>query len=184
MKYLMIVLLMVSCFSCEKEEAMPFDNYSVEYIGECSLTINGEEQIFSTHMSFSYGTEETVGLSIVKLSPEGFKRRGLGISSVPLNLELLPLVRSTTQDVIEGEASYHSLLGDGDVLGNSYVLIERDSIEDFLQLTSINMDTREVKGTFQLSLSIGSLKDKVDPTMPDTIIITDGYFETILQDRQ
>lgn len=73
-------------------------------------------------------------------------------------------------------------LSDGDVFGSYYHLNESDGVEDYIEIRSYNTSTRAISGYFQASLY---KDDRVDYDLlrPDTLVIKEGYFETIVQDR-
>lgn len=174
--FLFAGLLFAAC----KKESNTSQPEGPSYMGSASMVINGEEVTFSTLLVYSYNSVAEASLLITDVSPEGREGKSISVSTIPLNLEKHRLAMSTTQDVRNAEASLSQ--SDGDVLMYHYSLNEEDEIEDFIQFTHINEETREVKGIFQASFLENTLV-AFNSLSPDTIVITAGTFETVLQDR-
>ena len=89
------------------------------------------------------------------------------------------IITPTTPHAVDSThgAFYGTLIDDGDVLGDSYDLLE-GIIEN--KLTIDKKEGDEIWGTFQAAF----VKDKTylpeDPTAPDTVIFTNGKFHTKL----
>ncbi len=76
--------------------------------------------------------------------------------------------------------SFYTLLEDGDVQGDKYVII-RDSAF-FISIDHINYQTGAISGKFggELIKAINSGQE-TDPSSPDTLKFEDGIFETIVK---
>lgn len=182
MRYLISFLLTALLLTaCKKENNNP-QLEEPSYMGFATMLLNEEEAEFFPILIYSNNSFETASLTLTQLSKAGIRRKIVGISSIPINNENHQLTERSPQYVEIGEISFHTLLSDGDVLGNYYYLNEQDEIEDFIQFTHIDEETREVKGIFQASFYVDT-SAIFDLSSPDTIIITDGYFETVLQER-
>lgn len=182
MRYFILVFFIVLIGACKKEPASLPDDGMYPYIGTVTMKVNEEEFPFLPVIVNNYRLSGHADIAFISFSEEGFERKSLSFSAIPINTEKHSLVKSNNQTVEIGEASYGTSLSDGDVAGNNYKLNDSDSIEDYFQFTSINEDTKEVRGIFQASFLVNKAT-AFDPSSPDTIIITDGVFETVLQER-
>jgi len=181
MKHLIFFLLTCCLFSCDKGTDDIQEPGKIEPMGQATMLLNEKSATFAPFMFYSYGTEETIELNFREYTPSGLLTKEFSISKLPVEVGKYELVRRIPdQSLALGATSFYTT--EHDILNNAYHLNEQDDIEDFIEFTEINEVTREVKGNFQASFYVDTLI-QFDATQPDTLIITNGYFETILQDR-
>ncbi|MCB0599246.1 MAG: hypothetical protein H6557_17455 [Lewinellaceae bacterium] len=167
--------------ACKKEDNPPQPE-GPSYMGAATMLLNGEEVTFSPLLAYNYNSSTKVFLFITEFSPEGREGKSIAFTHLPLNKERHVLTRPSLHPQ-EEKSPGASLSGvDGDVLMYYYPLNEQDDIDDYIQFTHIDEETREVKGVFQASFYRDSLPNP-DPSLPDSIVIAEGAFETVLQDR-
>ncbi len=175
-KCLFLILVVIVISSCKKDENPEPDIYN----SFATAKINNEVFSFKPSMIFS-STTDSYGILLEYHIDEIILRKSLNFSFIKgetIKQSIYPISISN-QDT--SQCSYSTLIGDGDVLGNYYYLNENDLIEDYLELTQFNESTGNVQGTFQVSFYVDT-STIFDLNSPDTIIITDGYFETTIHD--
>ncbi|PSL19226.1 hypothetical protein CLV60_12715 [Dyadobacter jiangsuensis] len=72
-------------------------------------------------------------------------------------------------------AALFELLSDGDVAGDSFYLV--DSEDNYIQIDSYNSGTKEIKGSFQLTLANARIP-RSSNALPDTLRFRNGRFHT------
>lgn len=168
LKYALIAMVLVACTKDDPE-------YSPNgFNGFSSATINGNTLSFKPSMKY-FISSGTYGIGLDYFKNNIIKSViHFGFFSNVLSKQKLNSILNEKKYPL---ASYATLIGDGDVAGNYYFLNETDTIEDYLLLTSFDDKTGDVKGKFQASFYVDTSLI-FDLNSPDTIIITDGYFET------
>jgi hypothetical protein len=71
-------------------------------------------------------------------------------------------------------AAFFTLISDGDVSGNSYYTV--DSEDNYIQIDTYNSKTKEIWGSFQLTLAI--YRPRYSDALPDTLRFRNGRFHT------
>ena len=175
MKKLIVLFILSILYSCTKDEPVSIPSV---FNGFGTANINGKEYIFKPRMRYfdSYG----YGIVLVYFENE-IERAQIAIENFA-NDSTVQILHKYDYNIIEPNAGFYTTILDGDVAGNYYILNEKDSIEDYLLLTSFDMTTGEVKGEFQASFYVDTAKI-FDHNFPDTIVITNGYFETKVFDE-
>jgi len=117
-----------------------------------------------------------------KSTREGAAREALYIMKIPPAVGTYPvrIFRTCREDTFVG-ANFHLLGADGDVLLDSYRVLETE--DNWVQVTDYNANTGEIKGTFQIAFVHGSIYDVVKrekfvTSFPDTVRFTNGQFHT------
>lgn len=129
-----------------------------------------------------------VHVMMEKSTPEGYAREVLYINKIPPNIGTYPVhIFKVCQENILVGANFHLLGADGDVLLDSYQVLETE--DNWVNISSYNANTGEVRGTFQISFVHGSAEDvvkreKVVTDFPDTIRFTNGQFHTRIYNRK
>jgi len=181
-KLLILFVLATLLCNCDKntESLEPIEKRYLR-IGYMEGMINGEPEIYSPVSIFEYNSDSTIFLSLDEFDRDSIVRFSIEVSSIPLRQERFTLFKRDsvghTPNINAG-----SFLSDGDVFGSYYCLNESDGVEDYIEIRSYNTSTRAISGYFQASLYKDDRVD-YDPLRPDTLVIRDGYFETIVQDR-
>lgn len=170
--YLLLILIIIISTSCGKDE----NSESEIYNGFAMAKINEEEFNLKPAMKF-FPDHNAYGLTIAYHINENVVRKQLIFAYIAgeTSRQLVRALDSNRKDTLQ--ASYSTRLQDGDVLGNIYKVNELDNIEDYIELTEFNESTGEVIGEFQASFYVDT-SAIFDLSSPDTITITDGYFET------
>jgi len=151
------------------------------YTGVAEAKINGEEFEFLPAMSPSPGNDSTFNLLLNYFIGNQVLRKRVFFRYIRQTLSVQPLFVATSTDKENLQCGFGTFLYDGDVSGNYYLLNPNDSIEDFFRFLSFDEASGEVSGVFQASFVV-SENAIFDPNSPDTIVITDGYFETKISD--
>ena len=178
---ILLVFAMLLC-SCNKNTAS-LEPIKTGYsrIGYMEGVTNGERKTYSPVSIFEYNSDSTIFLSLDEFDRDSIVRFSIEISSIPLRDERFTLFkRDSTGQTPNVNAG--SFLSDGDVFGSYYRLDEADSVEDYIEIRSYDASTGAIVGYFQASLYKDDRVD-YDPLRPDTLVIEEGYFETVVQDR-
>ncbi len=176
MKKLIVLFILIVLYSCTKDE--PVSKPSV-FNGFGTANINGKEYMFKPSMKY-HESLGRYGIILVYFENE-IQRAKIHFAKVS-NENSLQTLHKYNDNIINTQCGFYTSILDGDVAGNYYFLNEKDSIEDYLLLTSFDMTTGEVKGEFQASFYVDTAKI-FDHNFPDTIVITNGYFETTVLDE-
>ena len=179
MRFLTLLFLLLFLFSCRPDEE-PIVT-SEFYNGMAVAKINGEEFEFSPRMSPSHGNDSTFNFLLDYFIGDQVLRKEIFFRYIRQTLSVQPLFVATSTDKENLQCGFGTSLYDGDVSGNYYLLNPNDSIEDFFRFLSFDEASGEVSGVFQASFVV-SENAIFDPNSPDTIVITDGYFETKISD--
>lgn len=173
MRILIIFSIALLFGSCTKDEPIPEPEI---YNGFGSAEINGEVREFRPSMKF-HESKDSYGIVLDYYFQEVMKAQiHFRLFSNGEDLQILFQENENNQFP---QAIYSTRIGDGDVAGNYYFLNEGDEIEDYLQLISFDESTGKVVGEFQASFVVDTAQI-FDPNSPDTIVITNGYFETTI----
>ena len=194
MKCTLLALLLAGLFSCREEEQNPLPAHLFIDNGDVTVLMNGED--IPAHLSNRVvaGINSPTSCYPGKLTiwsnyyiGENISRMSFIINNVPPNVGKYPIARvefgnrDCSTDTIPGY--FHTSIADGDVGGDTYLPIEEE--DNFVSIDAYNEATREIAGTFQMTLVI-RLEDhnpqKVSG-LPDTIRLTEGRFEAILEEN-
>ncbi len=169
-----IILIMLLILCCRDDEQSEQELYN----GHATAKVNGVKYDFRPSLKFfpSLGTYSLV----LDHFENDVLRTQLHFNPFVDQRGAQNLHRSNNQN-LNPQATYSTSIGDGDVEGNNYHLLEMDEVEDFLEIVSLDETTGDVVGNFQASFEVDSLI-RFDPSSPDTIVITDGYFETKIKE--
>ncbi len=177
MRNFLIVIILVILTSCHKDEPVPVD------YGYGTMDLNGESYSLVPYLSKPKrpSDDSLYFLYLKYVLQNGYLRKQIDFSGFKLKLDTQFFKKWNPGETTDMTSVYSTSLSDGDVFGNIYFLNENDTIPDYLKLTEINSKTGEVKGIFQCSYYVDTSLI-FDPDSPDTIIITNGYFETIIRE--
>jgi len=128
----------------------------------------GKEPPFDNHFALRLSTQVMDGslrelISFFKIEYVEPKTYLFGPESEPFNGKV--------------STNYYTLRGDGDVLGDIY-LLDESAPDNVFTITEVDTFTNVVKGTFTVSYIIDPNREKKDPANPDKLKFTDGVFET------
>ncbi len=169
-KLLGILLIIISISCCQDDEQSEPELYN----GYATAKVNGVEYDFKPRMKVR---SSGIGYNIVmNYYVNDTKRAQLHISAFTKE-ENAQTLNSENEDNLNPQAIYATLIGDGDVTGNYYFLNEGDEVQDFIEIISFEESSGDVTGNFEASFYVDT-SFIFDPGSPDTIVISDGYFET------
>ena len=161
--------------SCTKDESSIPEFYN----GVATGKINGVEFEFKPRMTHSIGNDSTFNLIINYIIGDNVLRKSISITYIRKTIETQKFNRNVFENKFDLQCKYLTWILDGDVPGNSYELIENDTIADYIQLISYDEKTGKVLGKFQGSFMVDTTHI-FDPNSPNDLVITDGYFETTI----
>ena len=105
-------------------------------------------------------------------------KKSLYISNINFDTAFIQQISKNTIQNSGVIANYYTLMDDGDVLCDIYDVYSPDSSENYLQLSSYNMNQKLVKGSFQATFLIKDKNNKCLANAPDTIRFRNGEFYT------
>jgi hypothetical protein len=176
MKYIFVLIAVFATLACSKKDNAPRWHW-----GTVTAEKNGalwEGEIYAGQ-NRPYG--QGIDIMIDRFNDRGFNRERIYLFKIPQMQRRYPLVNTDAREIdsLVG-AVYHTSLDDGDVAGDSYVLLSGDSTENYVEITEIK--GKELYGRFQMSFIKGLSFGEQDPSAPDTVIFKNGIFHTRLID--
>jgi hypothetical protein len=156
-------------FSCQKK-------YERYYTGSASALKNGTN--WSPKINGALGENE--GTFCIRL--DGFSgeevTESLGIANIPFKTGRTKILRRyyTAIDLTRIVGHYTTLLDDGDVTCDWYVVADQDTASNYVQVDSFTVATGKVYGKFAMKLFLQL--PKCNATALDTMVFTNGVFET------
>jgi len=119
----------------------------------------------------------TVDIAINKFNNAGFWRESLVFGKIYpiIGTYTLEITQACDVDTLAG-ANYYTLQDDGDVLGDTYEVLESE--DNFIAITAVNDAQTAISGTFQVTFVLDDSRPKVIPSAPDTVRFTNGEFFT------
>jgi hypothetical protein len=166
--------------ACDKDETIYvsiFQPGPMEH-GMATATKINREWVASAYGQEEDWSEGTVSVIMQTYSEEGFLREMLGFNEVPLKPGIYPLGTTTQDDFNDGilGASYGTLTDDGDVT-EDYYYIDVNSLDNKLEVVSVDTVLRKVSGTFTASFILNTPGGQVNPNNPPKMKFSDGMFE-------
>jgi|GEM_PF-1050623 len=160
---------------CQQEpENEGADEY---FLGTASVRINDEYFTFKANVSKAFEIDSAFNLYCVLQDEYGQLRKSISCSVFNLSEGKQPINSDLHFPRRFPSAFYGTLLSDGDVAGSFYNLNETDSIADYIQITSYNAQTREIKGILRGSYMVSHID--YDPAAPDSVVVN-CVFETVI----
>ena len=120
--------------------------------------------------------KQGIDFLIHKFNKQGFQTENLFIYKVPEQIGRYPITKTEVRDIdsLVG-AQFFTLLDGGDVLGDSYSLLD-GVVENFIEITKIKDD--QIWADFQVAFVRNGTNNS--PSYPDTIVFTNGSIHTRL----
>lgn len=172
------MLLLLSLAACSEEDFMEEKDTS-QY--RANLLLNGEPWTFTAISGRSNCDSDRLVMSLGYYNENNFRRMSLGISNFPAQPGKYTLLRRYSgQNECESNliyASLHTLLDDGDVLGESFHIVE-DAPDNELIITRYDSANQLLEGRFQMTFAVTELFRIDELDFPDTVRITYGSFFT------
>lgn len=168
--FFLAILLIISC----QKEDMSAET-APEYFGKAQALLNGSvwETDVRSRMSL-FEDDNMFLLNIEKFSGAGIRINKLTIVQLPLSESFFILRPYNVRDT--ATCSFGSFLSDGDVFGNYYVLDTTDLFSDWVSIDHFDPLTLEFNGRFEASMLRDTSLPAFDPSLPDTIVFTNGVF--------
>jgi hypothetical protein len=157
---------------CKKEELSPFRKNSW---GNAKTEINGNIWTANVCKTNLNSTRDSVGIVLSNANNnQVFEWLGLGL--LPLRVGVYPFPSKSLWYGI-------FIRGDNDLICATYVnSINTDVLEDYVEITEYNEQSKEIKGRFSCNMLINpegsNAGTKCKPTDPDTLRIRNGVFHT------
>uniref|UniRef100_UPI0032EB3397 hypothetical protein n=1 Tax=Ekhidna sp. TaxID=2608089 RepID=UPI0032EB3397 len=166
------MLLLVCLSSCKEEE--PGSLIPDIYTGIGNAEKNGDSWSALCRTQLSV---DSTRFSIVldTYSEEGYWRESLGIGGI------LPIFEKQKFELFDGSnssitsSSYGTLLDDGDVLGDYYIL-DTTSIFNFVRITDYSSQNTEIQGIFSVSLVLEREGNQTPGKAPEKLVFSEGTF--------
>lgn len=158
-----LLVLTVFIFSCEKEELSG---------GIATAEFNGMPWQGVANVGIAGLYSDRVSMAI-KVFEDGITKEAMSFRFLPKE------IGDYSQDFIATDSLvrfYYSTLGfDGDALKDIYNLDEANQ-SNFISIDELT--ETEIKGKFELTFLIDTIRMKIDPSAPDTIHFTNGKFHS------
>ncbi|MCW5924971.1 MAG: hypothetical protein KIS77_21805 [Saprospiraceae bacterium] len=183
MKHLFTILIAMMLFSaCKKETQKPEEE--VIYLGDAIAMKNGETWSAKTSGKYFHTDPSKFSLLIENYTVDGYRRGSLFFRGMPFEegkffFNILNYQSQAANDSVQ-TSTFHTMLDDGDVIGDSYQLV-RDSAA-WLTVRIKDAGISDIEGEFSAKfvkwLYMG---EEYDPASPDTIIFTNGTYHARVQ---
>ena len=170
MKYINLVLIIFSFFSCKKENSNNFTN------GEATAILNTTHWEAETYAASSAAfPKEYIGMSAYVFNKDGYKRESLGFSKVPLETGKFDVGRGGyPHEYSYVGMDYFTILEDGDVVGDIY-LLDTLATGNYLEVINYSVDQKEIEIEFSATFL---LDRRHHDDAPDTLKFENGYIKT------
>jgi hypothetical protein len=177
MKRFLLFTIALALLSCNKEQFTYVPGpYDADF---ASAKFNTENLELESKMYKSLLNDSLYRLSIDHLDERGKLLKSMDFEFFRSTTDKQIVQFMEFDNKVDPQFSYYKMQGN-DLVEKVYQVLETDSIEDYIQLTEFNVATGKVKGHFQVSLALAP--SFVSPNEPlDTVVITDGYFETTIR---
>jgi len=178
---LLAALLFFSLSACKKDEQGDSIIPNEEPNGNAQSLYNGVSWDFDVYSWERLDYPDIYHLTFNHYNEDGLKRGEFNIKNVRLSIGSFLLFEipfgSVDIDTIQKYCDFYPVYSDGDVVGDFYAPIDSSMI---LTVDQIDTDNRIISGRFW-----GKMKKKIaemeyDPTLPDTIIFSEGTYEVKL----
>ncbi len=167
----MLIFLATACKKDNNVEPIVFDHFPGKVTGfKNGVAWEGDMRHFRSNadagISWFMGIQDTASVQ-------------LNIRNLLLEKRNFPLVdsRSLTNFSLPSIDLY---FGSSDAIIGTYYLLEKDSVEDYIELTNVDINARLVSGHFQASFAKDTfLSDSpFFDVYPDTLVFEDCQFQT------
>jgi hypothetical protein len=162
----MYIGFMILFIACSKDEDEPTVPTKLKYVGNSIAVINKDTIPINSYVSFE-NNEHSVSLFYNSIN--GYRLFQFDI----FNFSLMKKGKQKIEKPISHLLGYYR---GADAVVGFYDLIQNDSIEDYIEVTDYNVQTKEVTGNVQ-----GSFKLKfINPNypIPDTVVFRNCTFKS------
>ncbi len=176
LKLFCFTFLLLLIAACDK------DGFKPDYLGGKATALkNGQDWIGQGR-----GIVNTMGIGIDMyfdiFDDLGQRRQNIAFSKIPRELGVYPVFNTSgqSQDSTPG-CSFYTLSLDGDVLEDTYVVVESKD-ESIVTVLNYSESERLLSGEFKVKLHIDPNRPKINPNNPDTIVFEMGEFEVWIEE--
>ena len=165
------------CFSfvtCTKSNVINEQND--KYFGNCTIQKNGELNSYKAYGQLYNNKPDSLILTFEKWNGIILKE---GISFIKIYKILgRQKINKTDFSNLKATSIFSTLPEDGDVLCDQYFVFERDSLINNITINSFNETTKEISGTFDVTLLVDLNRTICNLQRVDTVRIRNGIFNT------
>jgi hypothetical protein len=182
-KFLLLTLVFIIC-ACRKDIKKDID-FAKKYNkpNEVTLKVNGETYPMVIKNLWNYRDEMTLSLSKIFKCMLEAEQSNLSFGKIKLVSGIQTLHRYKPNKynlAIESSTSFFTMTSDGDVLADTYELVESDSLNNFFNITAQKNNFKEIKGEFSATFVRIELSKHTQFPNLDTVRIRDGKFHLFL----
>ncbi len=178
-KIIMFFCLMMVFVGCGKKEVNPLWK---NFWGSATAEVNGK--MWNASGCEAGTSKDSIGISL-RVLDDVQTREIFSISAVPFRLgkQFLPNKISMSGGELKSAYMDFMVQGDNDLTCAQYGnLHDADSLQNWVDITEYNPQTKEIKGKFSCNLLIdpegGNAGVRCKPSDPDIIRIRNGVFHT------
>lgn len=188
-KWIPIFLILVVFYSCKDDDPLGTNEAVIIYesgdqeYGWATGKKNGVEFAASgMGITHSDKPEEYFGLRFNTYSIEGDERESFSFNKIAYDTRIFTVsgAYDTIYNGLVGSGGYLRLYGDGDVLGEVYILDE--SQNNYLEVISFDTINNLITGKFDVSFIIDDSFPKVTSGTPDAVRFSEVEFEVSVLD--
>lgn len=175
MKYILFILIL-GFNSCSNDDFIdPFREYD---FGTITALKNGEQWSAEIHGADSNGQFDYFSIGVNRYNQQGYRRENLSIQFIPKEVIKGTLVENCGLNCnYLFETGFRTISDDGDVICDTYRIVEELANENWIEITEFNSENKEFAGTFSATYAIDE-QEKCNPNAPDTIRFTNGEFHS------
>jgi hypothetical protein len=118
----------------------------------------------------------TFHLRMDEYNERGFARKVCGMARIPLAHGKYTIAHSDVNGIADSLVAFRLATAHGDVSGDSFLVAEFENFENYVEVTEIR--GKRITGRFQVAMVRNTQWKKSDFSVPDTLFIENGVFET------
>ncbi len=174
MKKIIYLLVIVPFFivTCRKKDEVDLTQYKASgyLLGDIWQ---------ASKVNFTLAANNTIWFNLSKYNEFNELREQIGLLNLNVTKDTIflkpwkPSISWVTDSIIPA-AYFATFLSDGDLIGDSYKVLDSTDFKNWVLLTQISQD--EISGKFQVSYVTKSRSNIVTKPLPDTIYFTKGEF--------
>jgi len=176
--YLFIVL---ACFSCKKEDVICYYGKCLDWSAYGSTaTINNGAIWKAEFCTFRKRYDSPkYALSLDRGNKYHLHSEAIAFDFLPLIPGKINVIKKPRNEQIDSPYSMF-WVGDDDVIFTCYDILEGSEFDNYLEITYISADTKEIAGNYHLHFAVSAFcPPNQNPNMPDTIYFRHGEFRAI-----
>ena len=167
----LVLTVLLFNVQCRKDECTKY------YWGNINALKNGTAWTADIRAGNDSRVAGKIYIMIDKINSDCLFEEGLSFGNIPPTQGKYRLFRNNLSSQDPNKAySYFSTLIGGDAICDWYDVIEADSVNNFIQINSFDAGSGKVSGIFSVKLAVKL--PKCDPLAPDTLLFSNGVFNT------